>query len=147
MRTLTVTAFFVLVSFIELVLVPFPLTFIALFLWQQLYNNEEALVFAFLTGFIFDILLIRPLGITAICFMVILFITMLYKRKYHDRNAFFLGVIVFLSMLALDYMYAKNTHIFTSIFGALLTVILAKVFAPIDTNKKPVLSRSRIKYT
>lgn len=145
MRIIQILLLFLLLCFIELVLVPFPLVFIALFLWQQVQSEKEAVVFAFAAGFLFDILLIRPLGSTAMLFMIALLLTILYKRKYHPKNALFLGTIVFVSVVVLDYFYTQHIHMSQAVFAAILTVFLARVFSPSFESVKLATRQSRLR--
>ena len=129
MRFVRILCFFVIIALLEIMLVPLPFTFIALFLWQQLYSKEEALVLAFLCGFLFDIFFLQTLGTTSMLFMTLLFAIVLYKRKYQAHNIIFVGVAVFLSILVLEFFLRRSIVLLPSIISVAIAIILARAFS------------------
>lgn len=121
--------FLLVLALLELWFFPLPFAFVALFLWGQLYSEEQAMLLAFLLGFIFDVLIIRSLGTTSLTLVTILFITMLYKRKYASHNLIFLGVAMFLSTLALTFILYKRIAIGESIASTIITIFFVRIFS------------------
>lgn len=118
-----------ILAFFEVLFVGLPLVFMALFLWQQLKSEDEAFVFAFLVGFLLDILLLRPLGFSSALMLTLLFLPTLYKRKYQVNNVFFLGVTLFLTTVLLTFVASKTLEIGPSIISMLIVIVLLKLFS------------------
>lgn len=121
--------FILILALSELWFFPLPFCFVALFLWQQLYSQKQALIGAFLAGFLFDIFLIRPLGTTSFVFIVLLFLNTLYRRKYASTNILFLAASMFVSTFVLELFLYKNIAIAASITSTLITVLFAHIFS------------------
>lgn len=130
MRFARLVFFIIMLSLLELFFVPLPVVFITLFLFFHFYDEEHGLVLAFVVGFLFDILLLRPLGTTAMLFMILLFITSLYRRKYEATNIFFLGMMIFVSILVLEFTLTKTIAIQIGLFGMVVTMIIGRFFVP-----------------
>lgn len=119
--------FLILLVFIEIVFVPFPFAFIALFLWAQFRSEEEALILALISGMLLDLFLLRPMGVTSLLFLILLWFTMLYKRKYRRYNRIFIAVFAFLSLLVIEYFYQSSFFLLRAGGGAVLVLLLAKM--------------------
>lgn len=122
--------FIIILCLLELFLVPLPLVFIALFLFFHYYNKEGGIILAMIAGFLFDILLLFPLGTTPMIFMGLLFLPTLYRRKYEATNLFFLAVVVFISILVFEFILSRTIAISSALFGMIATVIVGRFFVP-----------------
>ena len=118
----------VLLIGIEVLFVPLPLAFMALFMLLFFYNEEQALLFAFAAGFLFDVLLLKPFGSTSILFLLLLFVTVLYKRKYAKDNLFFLVFALVANIIVLEFVLYGHIALAQSIGSAILAMILVKRF-------------------
>lgn len=125
------TVFFLFIlALLELLFVPVPLAFLLLLLWSQFAHEEEALILAFMLGFLFDIALLRPFGTTSTLFMALLFVALLYKRKFQTTNAFFLTLLTFVSVLVIEYTYQRTVMVFFGLIVSIITVVVARVLFP-----------------
>ena len=122
-------AFFVVLALLEVWFFPLPLAFIALFLYHHLYGEQQALLVAFILGFLFDIILIRTLGTTSFLFLILLFATTLYKRKYASGNFIFLAVAIFLSILILEFILYNHIAPAASTTSTFIAILLFRIFS------------------
>lgn len=123
-----VSLFLALLVFLEVLLIPLPLAFIALFIWLLFYDEGEALCLAFITGSLFDVLLLKTLGTTSLLFLVLLFVTVLYKKKYAPDNLIFLAIAAFVSVLILEFTLQHHVVLAPSLVSSMLVVFFAKRF-------------------
>lgn len=71
-------------------------------------NFNNILVWATLGGFVLDLLLVRPVGLTSIFLVSILSIIILYKRKVSISSHFFVIPAVFLATLFYSLLFYKE---------------------------------------
>jgi rod shape-determining protein MreD len=127
MRFIKLLGFFVVLVFLEVTLVPFPFSFVALFLWVQFCEESEAFLLAFIVGLLFDLLLLRPLGESSLLFLLLLWLTTLYKRKFQHQNIIFLSLLAFLCLSAIELFYKGSFPFVRAFLGAVFTLILARM--------------------
>ena len=113
---------------IEVQFVPIPLAFIALFMLLFFYDEEQALTLACIAGFFFDVLLVKPLGSTSLFLLVLLFVTVLYKKKYAHDNLFFLAFALIVNILILEFVLYGRIALTQSITSSVLVMVLARLF-------------------
>lgn len=119
--------FVFILGYIELFLYPLPSAFIVLLLWSQFGSEKEALILAFLTGLLFDVVLLRTIGTTSLLFTTAIFIATLYKRKFQRENFFFLAVLSFGMLGFIEFTYRGSFSFFPLAAYTVLTLILARV--------------------
>lgn len=137
MRVAQTILFFIMLTFAEALLIPFPLVFIALFLWAQFRSEEEAFFSVLLCGFLFDVLFLRTFGTTPLLFLILLWLTMLYKQKYSAHNIIFLGLAAFVSIGIIEYSYQSSMLWVHATLGMILTLFLAKVHFKMENSYEP----------
>jgi cell shape-determining protein MreD len=89
--------------FFEATVVSLPLSFILLFCYSVLNRSGKVFATAFVTGLAIDILFLRPLGLTALYFLLFFTFVLLYQRKYEIRSYFFVTVGSFVG----SYLYLQ----------------------------------------
>ena len=129
MKHLQVIAFLLFLALSEVLLVPFPFALMFLVIWQQLYSESDALVYACIAGIFLDIFFIRTLGTTSLIFMILLFTLTLYKRKYSSENILFVACSMFLSVLFIEYLFTRTIAPLTALVSGAITVILTTLIA------------------
>jgi rod shape-determining protein MreD len=60
-------------------------------------RKQDVFVAAFLAGFLLDVLLVRPVGVTSIFFLCMLLLVFLYEKKYEIKSLFFVVLFAGLS--------------------------------------------------
>src|SRR6185437_10641020 len=83
--------------FFEGVLSALPLVLICLICLTISIRNSFMLFIAFITGFILDAFALRPLGGTSIFFLSVIFLILLYQRKYELNSYPFILISAFVS--------------------------------------------------
>lgn len=134
MNFIRLTIFVIILSLIEVLFVPIPLVFIWLLLWLQFKSEKEAFILAFIAGFLFDIFFIRTLGTTSLIFTSILFVMILYKRKFDPHNSVFLGIATFASTLVISLSASGVFDILLNAVYTIMTVILSRLIFPTYTQ-------------
>lgn len=128
MKVVSLVVFIGLLSFVEIFFVPMPLVFIALLLWILFISQWQALFLSFLAGLLFDILLLQPIGTSSIVFLILLFLMILYKKKFQSNNIVFLFAATFLSVLAIKYIYIGVLTLSLPVTAGLVTMFLYRLF-------------------
>lgn len=93
-------------------------------------RKQDVFVVAFLAGFLLDVLLVRPVGVTSIFFLCILLLVFLYEKKYEIKSLFF--VILFTGLSSAVYLMIFHSPDFflqvvisTLIAGGLFSLLRA----------------------
>lgn len=113
-------------AFFESMVFFLPLTATFLVIVALFEEKENVFSLGFLAGLFLDILQVRPLGTTSALFLLILFFTFLYKRKFIGKNPFFVGLAVFLSSFASSFLVMREFEV--SLIQALVFAFLALIF-------------------
>lgn len=89
--------------------------------------EEDNLVFPFLLGLIFDLVLARPLGLTSLIFMAVAFFLGIYTKKLDLSKRYFL--VIFLPVASFLFSQIMGSNF--SIEQAILEIILAWLIWPV----------------
>lgn len=76
-------------SLFEGILFSLPLSLLFVLSWGIQGANRRAFFFAFLAGIITDLSLVRPIGLTSLFFLGMLFLVFLYGKKYTPSHFIF----------------------------------------------------------
>lgn len=141
--------FFLATLFIALLLegavTTLPLVLIVL-LCLTIYRRD-GIVFpiAFAAGLILDIMTIRVLGASSIFFSLILFMILLYQRKYEINSYPFVTVSSFFGALGYLLVFGYANWFMQSVLSSIVAVLL---FMPLRFFNKDLTSQnSKLKYT
>ncbi len=100
---------FVIAIFFEGTLTTLPLTLIVLMCLMITKQKEMFFLIAFSAGILLDYVAFRPLGLSSIFFIGVLFVALLYERKYEINSfPFILFASFFSSLLYLVVFQASN---------------------------------------
>lgn len=93
-------------------------------------HKQDVFVAAFLAGFLLDVMLVRPVGLTSIFFLCMLLLVFLYEKKYEIKSLFF--VVIFAGLSSALYLmifhspdYFLQVVISTFIAGGLFSLLRA----------------------
>lgn len=86
---------------------------------------EWTLLFAIFAGFLIDVLLLRPIGLTALIFLGVAFLLKLYQRKLETVKLLY--IIPFTTIIVGFYSQFFYQEWLTSVFVALAIIILVKL--------------------
>jgi cell shape-determining protein MreD len=106
---------------LEGTLTTMPLVFILLLCYDVLNRSGKVFYSAFAAGILLDIVTVRPIGASAIYFILFFALLLLYQSKYEIRSYFFVAV----SSLVGSYMYLSLLAQHRSLAQALLSSCLA----------------------
>lgn len=105
--------------------VTMPLVFDVLLLYYVFFKDEETVFIAsFIVGIFLDSITVRTIGESSIFFMVVLFIVMLYRKKFEITTWPFVACSSFLGGFAYYSIFGFQDVFLQSIFNSLFTVAL-----------------------
>lgn len=120
--------FSTILIFIELLFLPLPFFLVAMLLWSIYVAEDYALITAFIGGILYDILLLRPIGYTSFLLLMLLFVAIVYKRKFQSTNFLFLVFWSFVSSIIFVYFNIHAVMWGVGILCAGITLFLARLF-------------------
>lgn len=94
---------------LEATLTTLPLTLVVLLSFAVTTQSNNTLLFAFIAGFVLDILLLRIIGATSLFFTLFFLLIFLYKRKYEIATmpfiifSSFFGSALYSKLFGLEY--------------------------------------------
>ncbi len=119
------------VSFFQATTITAPFI-IMLFVLFYVFSNSFLVLFAvFLSGLIFDTLLLHPLGSTSMVFLGFILLLLLYERKFETRTfqfvffATFLGSMMFL--LTYQFHFVIEQALFVSIISVFIFFLIERI--------------------
>lgn len=110
--------------FLEGAVTTLPLVLICLLCLTILQKSAVVFPVAFLTGFILDIMAVRPWGETSLLFIVYLFLVLLYQRKYEIDSLPFVFVASFSGSLLFLTLFVHHAIIIQSLISAIFAVVV-----------------------
>lgn len=111
------------VVLLEATLTMLPLTLVVLLLFAVTTQSSNTLLFAFIAGFMLDILLLRTIGATSLFFTLFFLLIFLYERKYEIATMQF---ILFSSFFG-SVLYSKLFGLEHTVLQATVGMILAGI--------------------
>lgn len=133
---LILTIIFFIIFLLEAV-IPLSLFLIFIIAQASFDNVKNCAIFAFIAGLLTDIANVRPLGVTAIFFLIISLLIQLYRRKFQEESIGFLVIAAFIATQIYFWIFDRSKIIFIweGIAGGLLVVLttaLLYAFKPKD---------------
>ena len=130
---------FMLGILIESTIWMFPLTYILL-ISLSIILNREIYVLVFISGFLLDIFLLRPLGVDSLFFLLAVFIADRYKRKMSLNNVLYPLVYILGTVILYSVIFYKRIDIFMILFsvgiGSIIIFIIKNFFPTLVFSKK-----------
>lgn len=108
------------------------LPLVLLVLINMLIFQEETWPAAFLTGFLLDLFLLRPLFATSLFFLVILFLLSQYAYKYEMKSALFVFFASFFSSFLYFYFFNGGFLFSAAFVSALFALVLFAVIKKVQ---------------
>ncbi len=116
-------AFLFLSIILESSVTTLPLTLMILIFSAIAVRRAEIFFVAFLSGLFLDILAVRPIGLSSLFFVTVVFIGFLYKRKFETDTSTFVIGLSFISSLG----YLVLTGVSTPVPNALVASLFAGI--------------------
>lgn len=119
--------FFILLFslFLELTIIPFPITFLIVLLLYLLYPKTQNIIVAIIIGVILDILTVRTIGQAPLFILASFLIIDLYRKAFEIKDPQVLLVILGIAtyIFAKVFSYSSSILIFIMIFGTLGLIV------------------------
>ena len=113
----------VMAVFAQTLFVPLNLVLLALLYWIISLQERYWPVVAFGLGLLFDLLIVQPLGLSAIVFLFISFFCWLYSRKWRINHPIFLFIFLFVCDLLSRVIWGLELSVFQAGLVGLLAAI------------------------
>lgn len=120
---------------------PLNLVLLAVLILAVIKPRNQSLIISFLAGFCLDLAKGTPLGISSLVLLAIVYLMILYRRKFDPFHPVFLTVFVFLS----SNLYAKLVSNFFNWQEGLILVGLALLVRPLVVCSSNGFNRQEIK--
>lgn len=125
------TLFLLLLSLVlEVSVTTIPLVFLVLLSLTVIYREENLFFFAFLFGILLDLFLVKTLGLSSVYMVFVMFLILIYQRKFEIATNYFVFIASFLGSLGFLFFLGYNNLVvlqsLTSGFLGVLIFILLK---------------------
>lgn len=111
-----------------------PLVLLFLIFYTVFTRSESVFFIAFFAGLLLDILMLRPLGVTSIFFLVIIFLILLYENKFEIGTMYFVMIATFvMSFLYLIFFPVSQIYLILPtcvIFSMIFFMMIKKINTP-----------------
>jgi|SRR5216683_5219682 len=118
----------IVATFLEGTVTTLPLVFICLLCLTIFMRNLFLFIFAFLVGIFLDVFALRAIGETSIFLLFIVFLMLLYQRKYEINSYPFVLIASFLGSLVYLLLFSYQHVLWQSILSSIIAVILFGIF-------------------
>lgn len=114
--------------FLEGTMTTLPLVFLCLLLVTIFMRNLFLFILAFLAGIFLDAFVLRPIGEASIFLLFIVFLILLYQRKYEINSYPFVMIASFFGSLVFLLLFGYGHAIEQAIISAIIAVFLFIIF-------------------
>jgi rod shape-determining protein MreD len=118
--------------FLQTTFTTIPLILVVLNLNTIIYKRKDIFIYAFLFGFLFDVLNFKLIGLSSFLLILFLMFVLLYQRKFEIETSAFVAVSTFVgSLVYLFFMFLKPLF-FESIAASLISVLIFKIIGKLN---------------
>lgn len=110
--------------FLEGTVTSLPLVFLCLLCLTILLRDSWLFLVAFLAGIFLDTFALRPLGESSIFFLIVVFLILLYQRKYEINTYPFVLIASFVGSLIFLVIFAYNAAVILASVSAIIAILL-----------------------
>lgn len=114
----------ILATFLEGTVTTLPLVFLCLVILTIIMRNLFLFVLAFFSGIFLDAFALRPIGETSIFLLLIVFLMLLYQRKYEINTYSFVFIASFIGALLYLFLFGYANIYWEAAMSALFAVLL-----------------------
>lgn len=131
MKQLLPLVFLLLAFFMEATFLSLPLTLLVIFLWYVVNQEQRIFVWAFVFGFLLDVLLVGSIGLRSIFFVLFIVLLFFYERKFEIQTLPFIFFASFFGSLVYGFIFLQGVPILfmameVSALAVILVVILGR---------------------
>lgn len=129
--------FLIFLILLESSILTIPVVLLFLLFYAVFARSETVFLIAFVSGIFLDMLLLRPLGLTSVFFLSVVFLVLLYERKFEIGTVYFVTILSFLSSL-FYFLLFPSAYIFPQVVICVILsfaiFLLSKRFIAPKTN-------------
>lgn len=103
-----------------------PLSIAVLAVSTVIFKKSWVLFVAFFLGLFLDLFLLRPLAQTSLFFVIFVFVTWLYERKFETQTLSFVFISTLLGSISYLMVFEYNDVLLQSFVSATIAVLLFK---------------------
>jgi rod shape-determining protein MreD len=122
-----VIIFLVLALIAQVSITTFPFMLLILLCLMVVYQEDWIFLLAFIFGLLFDLVLFKPLGMSSVFYLSILFLILLYQRKFEIATGYFVAIASFLSSMIYLLVFGYNNVLLQSILASVFSIIVFKI--------------------
>lgn len=104
-----------------------PFSIAMLIVCAVIFRKPWVFFAGFLLGLLFDLFFVRSLGLTGLILTFIVFLVLLYERKFETQTLTFVFVLTFLGSLIYLWFFKYEMVFIQAFINALLSVLLFRV--------------------
>lgn len=124
MTTLLIFLPIIMFSFSESTIFSFPVTLLFILSWAGVTSGKNSVLTAFFAGILIDLLTLRTLGTTALVFLGLTFLLLLYQRKYTSTHLTFFLPAAVLSVILYQFIFFGKIEPWMIITAFILAIIV-----------------------
>lgn len=114
----------IIFAILEGTIVQFPFVLLFILSWAAVSFESSPLVTSFLAGLVVDLITLRPLGTTALFFLVCNFLFILYRRKYTASHLTFFVPASIICVLGYQYIFLRNIGLELLVLAIVFSIII-----------------------
>lgn len=143
MKLLKLSILVIVLLFVELTIISYPIGFFFILLWGIFYSFDEAFILAFIYGIFFDLFLNQPVGFTSSISIVLLYVVFLYQRRFDIRKTLYLSIFTFSTTILLLFAETKIWYSGKALVSVGIVLFCAKLLFSHQyyKNEKPTYFR------
>ncbi len=120
--------FLILSILLEATVTTLPLSLVVLLFSGIVSRRSEIFIIAFFGGLLLDILTLRTLGLSSLYFITVVFVSLIYERKFETDTPLFILVFSFVSSFIYMILIGATDAIINSIIVSCFAAISFIVF-------------------
>lgn len=114
--------------FIESTVFSFPITLLSVLLLFVFTRSVDVFLLAFFVGIVLDILKVHPVGISSAYFILYIFLTSLYSRKYEIETLLFVFIMGLMGSFIYSFLVEHTIRLLNAFSIAVIGGILFVTF-------------------
>ena len=121
--------------FLESSVTSIPLVLLVLISFTVIYRNYSVFIMAFIFGLILDILTFKTVGISSLFFISVMFLILIYEKKFEIKTNYFVILASFLGSFFFLFIFGYGNIILQSFLSILIGLLIFQVLNKLQVNK------------
>lgn len=119
----------IIITYLLEAIVPLPLLLIVIISLSSFENPKVSSTFSFTSGILSDIGMARPLGMTSLLFLLVSFVSHLYRRRFREGSFTFLFIQAFIFSNLYLAIFKKGSFLFIKegLISSILTLFVSLI--------------------